>query len=244
MDWEEGCEECCCVLSRYLHFNSIHAQQLNQTGGGFALAAVTGHFSFYATLIETLNANGHDIALFFLAYDLTPSAAYPTQLRQSVAALRYILSSRDPGNVLIGGDSAGGNLALAVLLHLSRPHPQIEPLEIDAPLAGVFAFAPWVSFRGDWPSLEGNRYKDVIPKEALAEWSAAYLGGKGKEGDAWSEPYTAPTEWWGDAARKTRQVLILAGEDEILFSAIDEFVQRFKVCFLSTFWVGLEMLTV
>ncbi|RJE19234.1 hypothetical protein PHISCL_08422 [Aspergillus sclerotialis] len=157
-------------------------------GGGFALAASAGHFNFVNNLITTLNNNGHDVALFFLAYTLTPSASYPTQLRQSVEALRYILSdqSRSPSSVLVGGDSAGGNLALATLLHLSHPHPEIDPLPITEKLAGVFAFAPWVSFRPDWPSLEGNRYKDIIPKEALMKWSAAYLNGK--EADAWSEP--------------------------------------------------------
>lgn len=130
---------------------------------------------------------------------------------------------------MIGGDSAGGNLALATLLHLSHPHPEIEPLPLSENLAGVFAFAPWVSFRGDWPSLESNRHKDLICKEALAKWSAAYLGGR--SGDAWSEPLLAPTEWWRGA--KADRVLVLAGRDEILLSAVEEFVERFKVCFLS-----------
>lgn len=199
-------------------------------GGGFALAAGAGHFSFLNALIKTLNSNGHDVSVFFLAYSLTPPATYPTQLRQAVESLRYILSTthRDPSSVMIGGDSAGGNLALAVLLHLSHPHPEIDPLELSAPLKGVFAFAPWVSFRSDWPSLETNRYKDMIPKEALATWSKAYL--RGKKGDSWSEPLLAPTEWWRGA--KTEHVLVLAGADEILLSPIEEFVERFKVCYL------------
>ena len=181
--------------------------------------------------MAALKSSGHDIAIFFLAYDLTPAASYPTQLRQAVESLRYILNetNRDPSNVMVGGDSAGGNLALAVLLHLTHPHPEIDPLPMSKPLRGVFAFPPWVSFRSDWPSLDENRYKDIIPKEALGNWSKAYLNGK--EGDAWSEPSRAPTEWWRGAMAE--QVLILAGGGEILLSAVEEFVERFKVCFHS-----------
>lgn len=199
-------------------------------GGGFVVPPAPGHFSFLSGLIEELNKNGHDVAIFFLAYTLSPPAEYPTQLRQSVEALRYILTDggRDPSNVIVGGDSAGGNLALSVLLHLTHPHPEIDPLPLkdSTELAGVFGFAPWVSFALDGKSVTKNQYKDVIPSEGLKTWSIEYLG-KRAEGDAWSEPAKAPTEWWAGA--KAKSVLILVGGDEILFSAIDDFAKRFKV---------------
>ncbi|KAL2795070.1 Alpha/Beta hydrolase protein [Aspergillus keveii] len=198
-------------------------------GGGFALPPVAGHFAFLSTLIDDLNKNGHSVAIFFLAYTLSPPAEYPTQLRQAVEALRYTLSqgARDPSNVVVGGDSAGGNLALAVLLHLTHPHPEIEPISLPdgAELAGVFGFAPWVSFALDGESIKANRYKDVIPEEGLKVWADSYLG-KRNEGDAWSEPAKAPLEWWVGA--KAKRVLILAGGDEILFSAVEEFAKKLQ----------------
>ncbi|OJJ62766.1 hypothetical protein ASPSYDRAFT_142852 [Aspergillus sydowii CBS 593.65] len=211
-------------------------------GGGFVVPPAPGHFSFLSSLIEELNKNGHDVAIFFLAYTLSPPAEYPTQLRQSVEALRYILTDggRDPSNVIVGGDSAGGNLALSVLLHLTHPHPEIDPLPLKdgTELAGVFGFAPWVSFALDGKSVTENQYKDVIPSEGLKTWSIEYLG-KRAEGDAWSEPAKAPTEWWAGA--KAKSVLILVGGDEILFSAIDDFAKRFKtVVPQTTYVVGYE----
>ncbi|KAE8380508.1 alpha/beta hydrolase fold protein [Aspergillus bertholletiae] len=197
-------------------------------GGGFAVPGSTGHMSFYSNVINTLNAEGHDIAIFLVTYSLTPHAVYPTQLRQAVEALRYILieTNRSPDNVMIGGDSAGGNLALSVLLHLSHPHPEIEPLNNITPLAGLFAFAPWVSFTNEAASMRKNQYKDMIGSEILDRWSRMYLGGKGKEGDAWSEPSRVPVEWWQDA--KVKAVLILAGKDEILIDPIDAFMKNFQ----------------
>ncbi|KAB8237401.1 hypothetical protein ETB97_001384 [Aspergillus alliaceus] len=206
-------------------------------GGGFALACAPGHITFYNTLINTLNAEGHDIALFLLTYTLTPHAVYPTQLRQAVEALRYILTDthRDPSTVIVGGDSAGGNLALAVLLHLSHPHPEITPLGDIAPLAGVFAFAPWVSFAHEGVSMRENRGKDVIGAEVLDSWSTVYLGEQGTEGDAWSEPNRAPGEWWRGA--KVKEVLFLAGRDEVLFDRIDAFVEKFRAVVPNTTYV-------
>ncbi|KAI9036344.1 putative 6-hexanolactone hydrolase [Aspergillus affinis] len=217
-------------------------------GGGFAIPASEGHFDFYTSIINHLNASNPshgDIAIFFVAYTLTPHETYPTQLRQSISALQYILTEthRSPENIILGGDSAGGNLALAVLLHLVHPHPDIEPLgpllDGHPPLAGVFAFAPWVSYNLDGATIKGNRKKDMIPAKVLVDWSRGYLasgsstnGGtkedEVREGDAWSEPNKAPVEWWRDAREKTDSVLFLAGRDEILFSGIEAFVEKVK----------------
>lgn len=193
------------------------------------MAAVPPHFEFWLDLLQIVNDNGHDIAVFFPRYTLTPYARYPTQLRQATEALRYILSEtgRSPSNVIVGGDSAGGNLAMAVLLHLSHPHPDIEPLALSAPLAGVFGFAPWINFNRDWPSMTENAYKDIITPTVLKTWSTAYLDGN-NQGDNWAEPDRAPAEWWQDV--KTERILILAGGDEILLSPIEAFANKIKVC--------------
>lgn len=183
-------------------------------------------------MITDINSQGHSLAFFFLTYSLTPHASYPTQLRQCVEALRYIVirTGSLPSNVFIGGDSAGGNLALAVLLHLSHPQPDIEPLEISNPLAGIFTIAPWGCLRLDgWPSEEENRYKDLFLKQAGDKWAQAYLNDRLP--DFWTDPFLAPDEWWCGA--RVKHILILAGSEEILLSQIENFVPKLKVCILS-----------
>ncbi|KAJ5291711.1 hypothetical protein N7478_000962 [Penicillium angulare] len=204
-------------------------------GGGFAMAAMRSHITFFADLIKILNDNGYDIAVFFLRYTLTPYGTYPTQLRQAVGALRYILTeaNRSPADIIVGGDSAGGNLAMATLLHLSHPHPEIEPLTLDKPLAGVFCFAPWVDFSSDGPSMTQNANKDLCTVSGLETWSGAYLNGR--PGDNWSEPSRAPAEWWADA--KTERILMLAGSDEILLSGIEAFAKKVKTVFPETTYI-------
>lgn len=178
-------------------------------------------------MINELNASGKDIAVFFVEYTTTPHAFYPTQMSQAVEAVRHIVhtTGRSPTDVVIGGDSAGGNLTLAVLSHISHPHNAIEPLEVSAPLGGAFAIAPWVTFSKDFPSIKDNENKDIIESSIGSTWSNTYLAGQQK--DNYNEPFNAPVEWWKDI--KTSSVLIVTGTDDILVSSITKFVEKFKV---------------
>ncbi|EAS30408.3 alpha/beta hydrolase fold protein [Coccidioides immitis RS] len=194
-------------------------------GGGFAISAGTAYFQVLKGIMEELNAAGKDIAIFVLTYTLAPHAVYPTQVKQAVEALRHVIQAgHDPSNVVIGGDSAGGNLTLAVLSHISHPHKDIKPLEISCPLAGAFTIAPWVSFSQDFPSVKENALKDIIMPELAERWSSSYLAGQ--ETDNYNQPLLAPAEWWKDI--KARDLLIVAGSDEILLSCIEEFVEKLK----------------
>lgn len=197
-------------------------------GGGFQLSANPALLEFYSNIIIDLNSQGQKIAFFFLSYSLTPHASYPTQLKQGVEALRYIIrqTGRSPSNILLGGDSAGGNLALSVLLHLSHPHPDVEPLDFSGSLGGIYTISPWgcLCLNG-WSSVKENSEKDIFSEEAGHRWANAYLNGR--PSDSWSDPFLAPVEWWADV--KVEQVLILSGSEDILLSQIQEFVVKLKV---------------
>jgi acetyl esterase/lipase len=160
--------------------------------------------------------------------------------------LRYILREANfaPGNVFLGGDSAGANVALAVLLHMSQhPHPEIvaddqadekktaglDLSEGEENLGGIFCLGPWIDFNFDRPSEKANRYKDCLSKKSELAWARSYVNGK--EPDGWNEPTVAPAEWWKGV--RVRDFLILAGSDEILLSGIEEFAQKVQVCIFS-----------
>jgi acetyl esterase/lipase len=130
-----------------------------------------------------------------------------------------------PADVFIGGDSAGGNLALAVLSHLSHPHPDIDPLEVAKPLAGIAIIGPWIYLGSNSPSMRQDRYNDIVDVKSTALSGKMYLNGK--KADNWSEPIVTTPDWWKGA--KVKDALILAGSDEVLLSSIEEFETTFKV---------------
>ena len=62
-----------------------------------------------------------------LDYRLAPEFPFPAPVEDSVAAYRWLLSQGvDPKKIVIGGDSAGGGLMVAVLValrYLGEPMP-------------------------------------------------------------------------------------------------------------------------
>jgi acetyl esterase/lipase len=167
------------------------------------------------------------MAAFVLTYSLAPAAAYPTQLTQAVEALRYVLNTtgRKPSQVLIGGDSAGGNLVMGVLSHLAHGHPAIPKLEISEPLAGAVGIAPWTLIGEDHSGREIYSGGDLITPAVDMPWSTAFLGGSAK--DNFTSASAAPQSWF--AAFPVSRVLILGGGSEILLPAIEDLAEKLKV---------------
>ena len=142
--------------------------------------------------------------------------------------LRYTLQhlGKKPSEIILGGDSAGGNLALGVLSHLSHPHPSITPIELTEPLRAAVLIAPWCSFDSTADSFRRNAYKDCIDASSLIPWSRAFMGQAPP--DNYNQPLRAPADWWKDS--KAEEVLIIAGADEVLVDYIKELASKIEVC--------------
>lgn len=134
---------------------------------------------------------------------------------------------RLPSNVILGGDSAGANLCLAILSHIMHPLPDLKELQIEQPLKALVLIAPWVTFDIKQPSGERNAQKDIFKVEMGTKWGNDYLGGQ--QSSSYSEALSAPAEWWRGA--KVEQVLAVAGTDEILVDPISLWAEKFMVSY-------------
>ncbi|KAJ5112022.1 hypothetical protein N7532_000067 [Penicillium argentinense] len=182
-------------------------------GGGFGLPANMGYFKFYAQLIQTLAASNKSLAVFSLTYTLAPLATYPTQLKQAVAAARYILQDgRDPGT------------SAASFRTSHTPHPQIEPLKISANLGGAAMIAPWTLLDTEFPDQEIYHGGDLITQAVAQPWASAYIGRATR--DHYTDLSSAPVEWYKDFP--VNRVLITGGGNEILLPIIQDLAGKFK----------------
>lgn len=89
-------------------------------GGGF----VSGNRHIVAEYLKILAAQG--FVTITVDYTIAPDARYPTPIRQTNKALGYVVANAarygvDPDRILIGGDSAGAQIAAQVATIATNP---------------------------------------------------------------------------------------------------------------------------
>jgi acetyl esterase len=87
-------------------------------GGGWVWANVDTH----DRMVREYAAAG-EVCVVSVDYALSPEAKFPQALEECAAVVRFVAAhgadwGLDPGRIMVGGDSAGGNLALATALLL------------------------------------------------------------------------------------------------------------------------------
>jgi acetyl esterase/lipase len=165
-----------------------------------------------------LESVGKSTTILFVQYTLVPYAAYPIQICESIEAVKYVLDDlgRLPSDVILGGDSAGANLCLAILSHIMHPSPDFPAFQIITPLKALVMISPWVIFDIKQDSGKRNADKDIFKVEMGTRWGNDYLAGKPT--NPYAEALLPPAEWWKDA--KVERVLVVAGADEVLVDPI------------------------
>jgi monoterpene epsilon-lactone hydrolase len=135
-------------------------------GGGYIAMAPRHYRSITSRL-----AVWSEACLFALDYRLAPEHPFPAALDDALAAYRALIRSGMPAtSIVVAGDSAGGGLALALLLALRDAG---EPLP-----AGAVLFSPWTDLAATGQSIIGNNASDAL---FFGSWVALlaqhYLGG-------------------------------------------------------------------
>ncbi|MCI4665604.1 MAG: alpha/beta hydrolase [Neomegalonema sp.] len=117
-------------------------------GGGYAFySAISKRFA--AMLAHRCGAQ-----LFAPDYRLTPEHPHPAQAEDALAAWRHAADSTPPEKLVVVGDSAGGHMALSLLLALRAsglPQPAI-----------CIGLCPWTDIGHRGASLYGNDRYDIV----------------------------------------------------------------------------------
>jgi epsilon-lactone hydrolase len=134
-------------------------------GGGYTAMSARTHRCLTSRL-----AGWSDTRLFALDYRLAPEHPFPAALEDALAAWHALIASGTPASrILVAGDSAGGGLALALMIALRDAR---EPL----PAAAVL-FSPWTDLAVTGRSIVDNDAADPMLHGAwIAKQARHYLG--------------------------------------------------------------------
>jgi epsilon-lactone hydrolase len=174
-------------------------------GGGYAF--FTKHYESFLTRV----ALAAQARMFVLDYRLTPEHPFPAQLEDALAAYRWLLAQgQDPRRLIVIGDSAGGNLTLALLLALREAQ---EPLPLQA-----ICLSPWTDMNSEYESMSSNESSDWMNKQEGNQWTHWFLNGH----DA-TDPLVSPLH---ADLKGLPPIYIQASEAEILIDMINLFVEK------------------
>lgn len=149
--WIDGVDESKALL--YFH------------GGGYVIGSPKTHRSL---VIELSRVSG--IKALSVDYRLAPENPFPAAVEDAVAVYKALLDGGTPAEkIVVAGDSAGGGLALALMLSAKEqglPQP-----------AAAALLSPWSDLRLNSATFESRKDADpMVTHDGISQMASAYLG--------------------------------------------------------------------
>jgi acetyl esterase/lipase len=187
----------------------VEAQDSNLTmlylhGGGYVACTVETHRPITAAYAQ------HGFKVFAPEYRMAPEHLFPAAVEDAVAVYRA-LRDRGFSKIVVSGDSAGGGLALAMMLSLRDAGDAL-------PTAAVL-FSPWTDLAATGETLRTNDNRCALFRGAKIGPGALYYLGTADP----KNPLASPL--YGDL-KGLPPMLIHVGENEVLLDDSRRFAHR------------------
>lgn len=178
-------------------------------GGGFILMSPKTHRDLTIRIAQLTK-----IPVLSVDYRLAPEHPFPASLEDCVAAYKWLLSEGYKAkNIIIAGDSAGGNLTLTVLI-------KIRDEGINLPI-GAVALSPATDFTNESRTMHENSPTDpILADVGLFWWLTSFLAGADPNNPLISPLYADLTG--------LPPILIQTSTTEMLYDHSTRFAKRAK----------------
>lgn len=196
---------------------------------------------FLLRLAESIIGSGETISILALDYGLVPENPFPSQLAEAAAAYNYLLHDEHvpAEKIVIAGDSAGGHLALSLLVHLHEPLSAIITAVDNLPKPGsLLLLSPWLSLKKEPSTFTTNTDTDFISgpflhragRRVLKGWSRS-LSKSFTAGMAISHyvEFLDPIPGIDWKAVLPSRIRVFVGSDEVMLDSILSWVDTIQV---------------
>jgi epsilon-lactone hydrolase len=167
---------------------------------GGALYMGSGAFCRAMGLVTAVNVGAR---VWAVDYRMPPDNPYPAPLDDCLAVYRRLLKEYRPEEIIVGGVSAGGNLAAAVIL---RARAEGLPM----PAAAVL-LSPEVDLTESGDSFRTNQGLDTVLTASLMPVNLLYAAGRDL-----TDPYVSPL--FGDFSKGFPPTLLASGTRDLFLS--------------------------
>lgn len=169
-------------------------------GGAYQVGSVDGYRAFVSRLAEQLSTT-----MYLLDYRLAPEDPFPAAVDDGLAAYEALLGEgHDPARTAVMGDSAGGGLAVAVLL-------AIDDARLPQPGAAI-SLSGWLDLTNSSAAYDRCAATDPFVTRADSDRAAAtYLAGNDP-----AHPLASPVFAKPKVLRRIAPLLLQASADEVL----------------------------
>ncbi|MGY4638282.1 alpha/beta hydrolase [Pseudomonas sp. TE24901] len=154
-------------------------------------------------LAAARQADLHDLVCYGVDYRMPPDHPYPAALDDCLATYRHVLTRHAPQHIVMGGRSAGGNLAAAMVL---RARDEGLPLP-----AALVLLSPEVDLTESGDSFQVNRTVDVVLPNPLMSANLLYANGADL-----THPYLSPL--FGDFTKGFPPTFLQSGTRDLFLS--------------------------
>jgi|GEM_PF-1766508 len=175
---------------------------VHQHGGAYVIGLIDLHFAMFTKL-----ADMSGVTIILPDYPMPPDMGAPGIIDWATAHYEAVIAQYGAESVMLGGDSAGGNLALAISQKTSVKRPLV-------------LLSPWVNL--DIADLPDENESEEILLDPVAMKAAAsrYAGELGARSPLISPIFADPDN--------LPEVVIFTGEKDSLFGDITTFAERMK----------------
>lgn len=176
-------------------------------GGGYLIGSAKGSLEYASRLAAAVGG-----VCYTVDYRLAPEHPYPAAIDDAVCAYRALLARGiAASSILVSGESAGGGLAVALVLALRTAG---DPLP-----AGILAVAPFADLTVSGPSVRAFNGDDpAANRDLLTFMAASYF-----QGHEPTDPLVSPL--FGDLAGLP-PLFVTATQGEVLLSDATRLAER------------------